>query len=128
MADAAATAEPEIAPKSMQEIMFTNAKPPGKGPTIALAKLINLTAIPPLFIICPAKIKNGMADNVKLSNEVAILCANVVTDGKNGIALKSVNKAAKPIAYAIGTLNDKKIKKLVTKIRTSTKFIFLSFF
>ena len=81
------------------------------------------TAIPPLFIICPARIKNGIADKVKLSNEVAILCAKVVTDGKKGIALNNVNNAAKPIANAMGTLKDKKIKKLTTKIKTSTKFI-----
>jgi len=107
----------------MHEIMFTNANPPGSGPTIALAKLINRTAIPPLFIICPAKIKNGIADSVKLSKDVAILCAIVATVGRKGIELNKVNRAAKPTAYAIGTLNDKKIKKLVTKIRTSTKFI-----
>ena len=51
MADAAATAEPEIAPNNIQEIMFTKANPPGSGPTMALAKLISRTAIPPLFII-----------------------------------------------------------------------------
>jgi hypothetical protein len=119
IADAAAAAEPEMAPKSMQDIMFTKASPPGNGPTIALAKFISRTAMPPRFITCPANIKNGIAERVKLSNEVAIRCAIVVTDGKKGMALASVKSPASPTAYAMGTRSDINTKKLRTKISTS---------
>jgi hypothetical protein len=61
MAEAAATAEPDSAPKSMAETMFTNASPPGSVPTRALAKSMMRRAMPPRFMIWPARMKNGIA-------------------------------------------------------------------
>ena len=72
MADAEAAAEPEIAPKSIFPRTLTIATPPGIPPTNTRAKSINRMAIPPLFIIFPASIKNGIARSAKLSNPVAI--------------------------------------------------------
>src|SRR5690606_38583911 len=61
IAEAAAAAEPEIAPNSIAAITLTNAKPPGSLPTRTFAKSINRLAIPPEFIYWPARIKNGIA-------------------------------------------------------------------
>ena len=84
-------ADPDIAPKSILAITFTKARPPGIHPTSTFAKSIRRRAIPPLFIICPAKMKKGIAKRVKLSNPAAIRCAMVVTDGKNGMLTSMVN-------------------------------------
>ena len=91
IADAAATAEPEIAPNSMQARIFTKASPPGNLPMITFAKSISLVAIPPRFMSCPDKIKNGMARSAKLSRPVAIRWASVVTAGSDGMLISSVN-------------------------------------
>ena len=100
-------------------MILTNASPPGNGPIRALAKLMSRTAIPPRFITCPAKIKNGMASSVKLSSEAAILCASVVTEGRKGNTHTRVSKAANPMAYATGTRMERNNKKLITRIRAS---------
>ena len=42
---------------------FVCANDPGNFPDNSVAKLTNLIAIPPLFIIIPANIKNGIANN-----------------------------------------------------------------
>ena len=81
MALAAATAEPEMAPKSIEASTFTWARPPGSVPRIDLARSINRRAMPPRFMIWPARMKNGIASSVKLSSPVAIRWATVVTAG-----------------------------------------------
>ncbi len=65
-------AEPEIAPNNIAAITLTNANPPGKLPIKDFAKSISRFAIPPLFMISPANIKNGMAKSAKLSIPVVI--------------------------------------------------------
>ena len=120
IAAAAAPAEPAMAPNNIAETILTCAKPPGNAPTIALAKLISLLAIPPLFIICPARIKNGMAKMEKLSKPVTTRCAVVVNAGITGIPLtKIVITAAMPILQATGMRNTIKTIKLSTNIVTS---------
>ena len=51
MAEAEAIADPAIAPINMADTMLINASPPGKNPTMVLAKEINLLAMPPLLMI-----------------------------------------------------------------------------
>ena len=72
MADVAAAAEPDMAPNSMFANTFTKAKPAGQRPTNTRARFISRIAIPPLFIIFPAKTKKGIANKAKLSRPVAI--------------------------------------------------------
>ena len=72
MAEAAAAAEPLIAPKSILATTLTTAKPPGNRPTSTLAKSISRKAMPPLFMILPAKMKKGIASRAKLSNPEAM--------------------------------------------------------
>ena len=54
--------------------IFACARFPGILPTKSCAKSTSLFAIPPLFIIFPAKINNGTANNEKLSTPVFIFC------------------------------------------------------
>src|SRR5690625_2529697 len=67
IAEAAATAEPAMAPKRMAATTWNVARPLGSEPIRLLAKLISRWALPPRFMICPARIKKGMANRVKLS-------------------------------------------------------------
>ena len=56
------------------------------------ASSINRLAMPPRFMICPARMKNGIASRVKLSSPVAIRWATVVTAGP-GRMLSSIAMA-----------------------------------
>jgi hypothetical protein len=128
IAEAAATAEPEIAPKSIAAIILTNAKPPGNLPTRILAKSINRRAIPPLFISCPASIKNGIASRAKLSIPVAILCATVVKEGKVWMLKSIVIRLEIPILKDIGTPAERRMTNVNTKTIISSDSIVNSFF
>ena len=68
MAEAAAVPDPEIAPNSILARTLVSARAPGILPVSTFARLMMRTAIPPLFIIFPAKIKNGMAS--RLNTEI----------------------------------------------------------
>ena len=61
IAAAAAAPEPDIAPNNILATTFDCASAPGIRPLITLAQLTSLVAIPPLFIILPARMKNGIA-------------------------------------------------------------------
>ena len=65
IAEAAATPEPEIAPNIMLAMQLVWAKEPGTLPTNRRAKFMSLSAIPPWFMILPARMKNGIAIKVK---------------------------------------------------------------
>ena len=77
-AAADATPEPLIEPNNMLETTLVCAKEPGKNPLIIFEKLINRIAMPPLFIIFPARIKNGIANKAKESKPTNIRCADVI--------------------------------------------------
>ena len=68
MAEAAAVPEPEIAPNSIFATILVWAKAPGIFPVKSLANCMSRIAMPPLFMIFPASIKNGMA--IKLNTEI----------------------------------------------------------
>ena len=74
IAEAAATDEPDNAPKSIFARILACARFPGIFPTNICAKLISLLAIPPLFIILPARMNNGTAKSEKLSTPEFIFC------------------------------------------------------
>jgi hypothetical protein len=61
IAAAVAGDDPDIAAKNMEARMETIASPPVMAPTIEYANLTNLLEMPPLVIMFPARIKNGMA-------------------------------------------------------------------
>ena len=103
IAEVAATAEPEIEPKSIQDSVFTSARPPGNVPTRALAASINRFAIPPRPIKYPEITKKGIASSVKLSSPPANLCAIVVMAGSKDMLSINVEAEAKPILTAIDT-------------------------
>src|SRR5664280_1501081 len=71
IAAAAATADPLTAPKSALAATLVWANEPGILPTITLAALISKRAIPPLFMITPARTKNGMASRGAISSAVS---------------------------------------------------------
>ena len=78
IAAAAAAPEPLIAPKSMFATTFVCAKADGIRPLKTLAQLTRRMAIPPLFIIFPAKIKKGIAISENEFEPAKSLCADVV--------------------------------------------------
>tara|TARA_B110000438_G_C15819812_1_gene653830 strand:- start:5765 stop:6118 length:354 start_codon:yes stop_codon:yes gene_type:complete len=102
----------------MADIILINANPPGKAPTIVLAKPIRRLAIPPCVISCPERIKKGIAKSVKLSKPVAIRCAIVVAAGINGREIIIVSSDEIAMLHATGVPIEIKIIKL--KIRTIT--------
>ena len=56
-----ATDEPEIAPKNVEAMMFTNDRPPRTKPTSTPANATNRRDMPPSAMIAPASTKNGIA-------------------------------------------------------------------
>ena len=114
IAEAEAIADPAMEPINIAEIILIKANPPGKKPTRVFANEISLLAIPPSVIICPERIKKGIANNAKLSNPVAILCETVVKDGNNGTLTIIVNREEIAIDHATGTEKTRRIPKLIT--------------
>ena len=111
-AAAAATADPEIEPNIILASTLTCAKEPGKRPPNTLANSIKRNAIPPRFIILPARIKNGIASKEKLSRPDAIFCEITAIAESSGTDIVIVSKEATPIAKEIGTPIAKRVKKL----------------
>ena len=66
-ADVSATAEPERPANSIDDRMFTWARPPRRCPISAWLNSTRRVVMPPLFIISPASMKNGIAIRGKLS-------------------------------------------------------------
>ena len=119
IAAAEAIADPETAPNSIAETILTNANPPGNPPTIVFAKSIKRLAIPPVAMMLPERIKNGIANKVKLSNAVAICCETVLIAGVNPVPITNTNVVGIPIQNAIGTFNNSSVIKLKININTS---------
>jgi hypothetical protein len=116
MAEAAAMADPAIAPINIAATTLMWAIPPGSEPTRVFAKAINRLAIPPRFINCPDKTKNGMANKAKLSKPVDMRCAIVTIAGSAGILTNMVSSEDMPIHQATGI----PITNKVTKLNSST--------
>ena len=75
MAAAAATAAPETAPNSELATTLVWARPPGARPTSTMAASMRRPAMPPWFMMTPARMKNGIASSVKLLMPVKISAA-----------------------------------------------------
>ena len=114
-----ATAEPEIEPNSILESTFTNARPPGIMPIMALAAEISRRAIPPLPIIWPDKIKKGMASKVKLLIPPTIRWEMVVTAGAKSILINIAASVARAMETDTGTL----ISSSATNTNTSNNTV-----
>ena len=67
IAEASATAEPEMPANIMEESTFTCARPPRICPTKDCAKRTMTAVMPPAFMSSPARMKNGTANRGKLS-------------------------------------------------------------
>src|SRR5699024_3215415 len=102
MAAAEATLEPAIEPNSMLPTTFVCASDPGILPTSTLAKLISLNAIPPLFMIIPARTNKGTASIVKLFISVTRRWAPVKIVVSNGRMSINVNRELNRMDMAIG--------------------------
>jgi hypothetical protein len=66
MADTSATGEPATPPNSVQATTLDMPRPPRMWPTMLLAAVTILSAIPPWSINSPLRMKNGMARNEKM--------------------------------------------------------------
>ena len=71
--------EPEMAPNSMLATALVWARAPGILPVNSFAKLISRMAMPPLFMILPARMKNGMASRLNTEIPENMRCAPVRT-------------------------------------------------
>ena len=84
-----------------------------------MAQFISLIAIPPVFIIFPAKIKNGIANNEKEFVPIKILWAEVIIAALKG----NINNIAildeSPMLILIGT----PIAKNTINVRNITMLI-----
>jgi len=118
----AAVAEPDIAPNIILAKTFVCIREPGILPVNDCANATNFLAIPPWFIIFPARTKKGIAINVKLDIPENILWApvtNVFSKTSDG---NIANIEDNPILIAIGnpsnkvTINTANIIKAVVSI------------
>ena len=78
-----ATAEPERLAIIIAARIATKPKPPRLCPTNFIGKSIIRLDKPPSFIISPAKMKNGIAINEKLSAPLTICCARIWASNKS---------------------------------------------
>src|SRR5699024_2598186 len=109
-----ASAEPEIPPKKVLDKTLTIARPPRIFPIITLAKLINLLEIPPSFIISPAIINQGIANNENEFTPLTILWTIAEISMPIYIPVKMDDNTN---VSAIGTLHSK------SKIKDPSKMI-----
>ena len=72
-------------------------------------------AIPPLFMILPARIKSGTAKSEKLSTPVFIFCSTMKLTWSKFNEVRPVTAAASTIETLIGTLKASKKKKTANK-------------
>ena len=125
IADAAAVPEPEMAPKSMFAITFVWASAPGARPVMSFARLIRRTAIPPLFIILPARIKKGMANRLNTEIPEKILCAPVRTATFVSMIGSMAHTEEMPSATAIGTPASSMMTSRTNMINPETNAVFI---
>jgi hypothetical protein len=94
-AEVSATEEPEMPPKIILATTFTSPRPPPKGFTRSIEKLISLFESPPLFIISPASMKSGIAIMMKLFVPDHILWG--IVSKKRGFFSRKYTMLAPPI-------------------------------
>jgi hypothetical protein len=75
-------------------------------------------------MICPARIKNGMARIEKLSKPVTTRCAMVVSAGKVSTLTNRVSKDEIPKLHATGTLMEINTRKLSIRMLISIFQVF----
>ena len=123
MADAAAVPEPEIAPNSIFATTLVCASAPGALPVISFARLIRRMAMPPRFMILPARIKKGIASRAKTEIPEKIRCAPVTT----AMSARSTGKMAQieenPSAMDMGTPHKSRTNNRINIIRLHSKAI-----
>ena len=127
MAEAAAVPEPEIAPNSMLAITLVCARAPGARPVMSLARLIRRTAMPPLFIILPARIKNGIASRLNMEIPEKMRCAPVTTATSRSIMGRMATTDEMPSATAMGTPAIIIMTSRIRMISPETRAMFIVF-
>ena len=125
MAEAAAVPEPEMAPKSMFAMTFVWASAPGARPVMSFARLIRRTAMPPLFMIFPARMKNGMARRLNTEIPEKILCAPVRTATLVSITGRMAHTEEIPSATAMGTPASSMMTSRTNMINPETNAVFI---
>ena len=92
------------------------ASEPGIRPQNSFAKLTSLRAIPPLFIILPARINSGTARSEKLSIPLFIFCIviNVICSQDSEESAATIDETT--MLTEIGQPKNSKIPKIANKI------------
>gem|GEM_PF-5517063 len=103
MAAAAAVPLPLMAPNSILATILVWAREPGRHPLISLAQLTSRMAMPPLFIMLPARIKKGMASSENEFTPVNIFWAQVTMPGPKGSMVIMASADDIPILMPMGT-------------------------
>ena len=113
MAEASAVEEPETPASITLVTMLAWPSPPRKWPTRATARSTIRTVMPPAFITAAARMKNGIASNVKELSAPDMFCVIVTSiSGGNG-----VSPANEPMTRAKTMGTSAKIKTSDTTIR-----------
>ena len=101
MAETSAMVEPEMPEKMYSATTTAIARPPRIQPTSACARCTSRTAMPPVSISMPAKMKSGIASSTNESTAWWICC--MMTMSGNSPLHQSPASPAAPIANATGT-------------------------
>jgi hypothetical protein len=114
IAKVVATLEPDTAAKIMQVSTQVMGKPPCTPPTILLANSTKRREMPPVSIKLPARIKNGIAANGNLFNELNISLTemSILT-----LPICIPRIAAKPIETATDTVSRKHSNIVISMVK-----------
>ena len=119
-----ATADPEIPPKMTLVTMLTWANPPRNRPHRTSQNSMSLSESPTLFMMSPARRKNGRASRAKLSMAEKNRWGSIVRRAGSP-TLKKPNRAVRPMAKPMGTPINIRPKK-TDRIKPAMEFSYLS--
>ena len=102
-AAAAAEAEPEMAPNRALVPMLVTSSAPGSLPRMAMTKSTRRLAMPPWFMMLPARMKNGIAVRLNLLMPTKVRCAAVSTATFRSMEERMAVSEETAMAYEIGT-------------------------
>lgn len=116
---AAAAPEPEMAPNSILATTLDWASAPGIRPAMTLATLTMRSAMPPLFMMLPARMKKGMAISEKELAPAKSRWALVAKETSAG----SIHSVATALDRPTETLMETPMASMMTRSTTMTRAV-----
>ena len=111
IASVSITAAPVIPAKKTLAIIFAWANPPRTFPTRILENFTNRPVIPVRFMISPARMKNGMAMRVSISNPLKNWSGAMVNMATSFAIMYIPTRLATPMVNPIGIPNKRSVAK-----------------